>query len=309
MRKRQTLKPLLGWLGGLLLLLPAWTVCGQTSANAALAKEAAAQMAAQDWASAIKSYETLTQSEPANGRAWNQLGYALHQSGEYQRAATAFRHAADIGVPGAVYNLACAYAKQNDKEQAFTWLRRALENGSLAAASFPRDPDWANLRSDARYTELTALADKLNQPCMAKAEHRQFDFWVGDWEVKSAQGQPLGTNKIERLVEGCLLLENWTGAQGGSGKSINFFDGTTGKWHQTWVGFQGNVVNLDGEYKEGVLRFTGTTKQGRGPETLERLTFFNLGPDRVRQLWEQSTDAGKTWNIAFDGYYFRKKTP
>lgn len=304
-----TMRKLLSKVSLMILLLHTGFVFGQSVTNAALTKEAEAHIAAQDWANAIKAYEIITQSEPANGRAWNQLGYALHQSGDYQRAAAAFQRAADNGSPVAVYNLACAYAKLNDKDRAFTWLKRALTSGLPAAAGFQRDPDFASLREDARYTELAKLAIKLNQPCLQKPEYRQFDFWVGDWDVKNAQGQLLGTNTIERVVEGCLLVENWTGALGGSGKSFNFFDAAKGKWHQTWVGFQGGILQLDGEYKDGALHYTGATRYTAGQETLERLTFFNLGPDRVRQLHEQSTDAGKTWNIAFDGYYFRKKTP
>jgi hypothetical protein len=30
-------------------------------------------------------------------------------------------------------------------------------------------------------------------------------------------------------------------------------------------------------------------------------------PDRVRQLWESSDDGGKSWTVAFDGLYVRKK--
>ena len=36
------------------------------------------------------------------------------------------------------------------------------------------------------------------QPC-STAEHRQFDFWVGDWVVHNPQGQQVGTNRIEKI--------------------------------------------------------------------------------------------------------------
>jgi hypothetical protein len=52
---------------------------------------------------------------------------------------------------------------------------------------------------------------------------RQFDFWIGRWQVSQA-GKPAGNNHIEKILDGCALLENWTGAQGGTGKSLNFFD-------------------------------------------------------------------------------------
>jgi hypothetical protein len=55
------------------------------------------------------------------------------------------------------------------------------------------------------------------------------------------------------------------------------------------------------------MLFSGATLQPDGSRLLHRLTFFNLSPERVRQFWEQSTDGGKTWTVAFDGMYVRKK--
>ena len=41
-----------------------------------------------------------------------------------------------------------------------------------------------------------------------------------------------------------------------------------------------------------------------------RMTFFNQGPNQVRQLGHISTDGGKTWTVTFDLTYVRKnKTP
>ncbi|MEW6208480.1 MAG: hypothetical protein AB1631_08935 [Acidobacteriota bacterium] len=40
---------------------------------------------------------------------------------------------------------------------------------------------------------------------------------------------------------------------------------------------------------------------------MRRLTFFNLGADRVRQFSERSTDGGKTWAVGYDFTYIRKK--
>jgi len=36
------------------------------------------------------------------------------------------------------------------------------------------------------------------------------------------------------------------------------------------------------------------------------MTLFNLGPDRVRQLSEQTVDGGKTWSTQYDFIYIRK---
>ncbi|HEV3469823.1 MAG TPA: hypothetical protein VG148_10920 [Pyrinomonadaceae bacterium] len=144
-------------------------------------------------------------------------------------------------------------------------------------------------------------------PCKARPEYRQFDFWVGEWDVQNPQGQQVGVNVVQLILGDCVVFENWTGARGGQGKSFNLYNAATGKWQQTWVDNSGNILELSGEYKDDQMRFTGETPGRGGAKTLERLTFTKLSADRVRQFWEQSADGGKTWTVAFDGTYIRKK--
>src|SRR5919108_895437 len=59
------------------------------------------------------------------------------------------------------------------------------------------------------------------KPCSAP-EYRQFDFWVGEWDVKTPKGTIAGTNRIERIEGGCALQENWRGTNN-TGRSINAY--------------------------------------------------------------------------------------
>ena len=64
-------------------------------------------------------------------------------------------------------------------------------------------------------------------------EHRQFDFWVGEWNVKDASdGSVAGINSVTRILGGCVLLESWRGASGMEGTSFNIYDRADGAWHQ-----------------------------------------------------------------------------
>lgn len=150
----------------------------------------------------------------------------------------------------------------------------------------------------------SASSPKPAKPC-SMAEHRQFDFWIGDWDV-TVGGNPAGTNSIQLILGECVLLENWAGAKGGNGKSFNLFNAARGKWQQTWVDSTGNLLELYGEFKNGVMQLTGENLRN-GKKTLQRITWHPLEKDKVRQHWEQSQDDGKTWNTAFDGLYTRKK--
>jgi hypothetical protein len=146
-----------------------------------------------------------------------------------------------------------------------------------------------------------------SSPCMNRAESRQFDFWVGEWDAYNPQGVKGGTSVIERIANGCGILENWTNASGdGSGKSINFYDPQAGKWFQYWIGADGNPHRFSGEYRDGVLRLAGEPYMKDGKRYITRLTFFNIDPNTVRQLSERSNDDGKSWSVVYDFKYVRR---
>jgi hypothetical protein len=144
------------------------------------------------------------------------------------------------------------------------------------------------------------------QPGCDAAVRRQFDFWVGEWNVTVA-GKQAGVNRIDKILDGCALLENWTGAGGMAGKSLNFYDPLRDQWHQTWVDDRGGSLGLDGTFTDGRMVLTGTKKNAKtGQTTINRITWTPLPADQVRQVWETSSD-GKSWTVAFDGLYIRKK--
>ena len=304
--KHNALKPIRFVL--LTLLFAGCCIPAQAQANDELTKEADTLYQAKDWAKAAAIYETITKAEPANGRAWYRLGMSFHSMGKYEQAAGAMQRAVEIGKnPVAMYNLACAYAKMNNKDKAFEWLNNALKAGFPQVDLLKTDADFAGLREDARFKEVVALGDKMTKPCMFSPENRQFDFWIGEWDVQTPQGQLAGTNSVQNIIDGCVIFENWTGTIGGTGKSFNFYNASTGKWQQTWVASNGSVTEFVGEFKDNQMRFRSESIGKDGRKTLRRLTFFNLGPDRVRQFAESSTDEGKTWSVQYDFTYVRKK--
>jgi hypothetical protein len=145
-------------------------------------------------------------------------------------------------------------------------------------------------------------------PCTT-AEHRQFDFWLGDWEVRDPDGKVVGRNRLASLHKGCVMSESWTGSGGFTGSSLNAYDGDRGKWHQTWADSGGGLLLLEGGWGDGRMVLTGeSTGAGKPAEvTVNRIAWQPLADGRVRQLWEASTDKGRTWTVVFDGYYTRMK--
>ncbi|MEP7177392.1 MAG: hypothetical protein ABI860_12655 [Gemmatimonadales bacterium] len=152
---------------------------------------------------------------------------------------------------------------------------------------------------------LDAQSGPRPKSCTA-AEYRQFDFWIGEWEVTLPDGSPAGANRIERILDGCALKESWTGAGGGHGTSYNTYDAGRHRWHQTWVDDQGNLFVLEGTIADGRMTLEGETVDTAGRGQRHRIAWQQMAPGRVRQLWEMSSDGGTTWSTTFDGRYRKR---
>ncbi len=128
-------------------------------------------------------------------------------------------------------------------------------------------------------------------------------------EVSSPDGKFQGSSKVELIADGRGLLEHWTGnpAVGNStGKSLNAWNAAKKRWQQFWIGSGGQVLELAGGLDAaGRMILSGEHDSG-DTRLLERITWTPNADGSVRQLWEQSTDAGKTWHVEFDGRYLKK---
>lgn len=187
--------------------------------------------------------------------------------------------------------------------------QRAIVAGDTTHASAWHRPGQVHHEGGADRASLgPVLPQEANgEPCLHDEVARQLDFWVGAWDVYNPQGEQVGVNEVQRLLKGCLLLENWTGAGGSSGKSMNYFDPLRQTWRQVWVSDQGNVL----DYRHGVFRgdrmvFTGLRLDPAGDTVQDRLTFVHVSRDTVRQVFEASGDGGETWDTTWVGIYVRQ---
>jgi hypothetical protein len=152
-----------------------------------------------------------------------------------------------------------------------------------------------------------AQEDDLASNC-SDAESSQFDFWVGEWKVTDPEENVQGSNRIEKILDGCAIQESWTGAKGTRGHSYNIYAKRRGIWHQTWVDSNGALLLLDGGLVDGRMVLRGQTPGPKGEGTVEReISWEKLSDGRVRQVWRISRDGGSTWNDAFVGLYTREK--
>ena len=121
-----------------------------------------------------------------------------------------------------------------------------------------------------------------------RGSSRDFDFWLGEWDVFGPQERQAGRNSITSLYGGGAIAEHWHGAGDVEGHSLNAYDPATDRWHQTWVDSTGGLLLLDGHLVDGsmVLEGSAAAADGRRPQR-QRMT-WTPGPDGVRQHWETS---------------------
>jgi tetratricopeptide (TPR) repeat protein len=244
----------------------------------------------------------------ADGPKAFQSGSELFKQGKLREAIAAWEQAAAAGYRPAIasYNAACGYARLGDRDAAFRALDKVAKQNPRAAAQMANDPDLAALHDDPRWKPAVAAMDGAAFPCKHDRKNREFDFWLGDWDVRDPAGNKVGDSHVELMLGDCVLLESWTSASGSSGKSFNLWDAGRKQWRQTWVDDSGQMHIYIGDTRDGAMVFDGELYDQKGQKNVLRMTFTPLTGGKVRQLLESSTDGGKTWTTGFDGTYVRK---
>ena len=143
------------------------------------------------------------------------------------------------------------------------------------------------------------------KPC-ASAEHRQFDFWIGDWDLavrvrrapdKDTWDEAHARQKIESILDGCAISESFTAEGPGSpwaGKSYSMWQPAQKKWRQAWVDDQGSYIALSGGVEDGVMTLYGEPVTRDGKTIRMRMVFLDVKKDSLRWEWQRQIDE-KTW--------------
>ena len=142
-------------------------------------------------------------------------------------------------------------------------------------------------------------------PLAAQKSTRQFDFWIGEWNVQNRHMQPDGSwidgtrtrARITPVCRGNAILEEWAGPFRGSfmnGFSLRSWNPAQEHWDLVllWTANGiGSFGRLSGRFRHGRGEFLSGSQ---GPNRT-RYTFSDGLPDTVR--WDSSTsaDAGVHW--------------
>jgi hypothetical protein len=150
---------------------------------------------------------------------------------------------------------------------------------------------------------ILAAPPPPQKPC-ASPEHRQFDFWIGDWDLevrvrsapeKDEWARARATQKIESILDGCTMQESFAADGPGSpwvGKSWSVWQPGQKKWRQTWVDDQGSYIALSGGVEDGVMTLYGEPVTRGGKTVRMRMVFLDVKPDSLRWEWQRQEGTG-----------------
>lgn len=178
-----------------------------------------------DWAKAAAAYEKLVAFDKASAGPSYRLGNSLLNLGKPAEALPYLEHAL-TAAPNAIFALtvARAYAITGNKAKSLEALEKTVPMGGLTAEMLKGQKEFAAWKDDKQFNDMVAKLDLAANPCKAAPEYRQFDFWIGEWDVKTPQGGLAGSSSVQLILGQCIIFENWTSGAGSAGKSFNIYD-------------------------------------------------------------------------------------
>jgi len=171
---------------------------------------------------------------------------------------------------------------------------------AASVAAVPTAPPAVAASAAATTSSTPGASGAESQTSCASAAQRQFDFWLGDWDVFDGHSQAkVARVHVTRTLDDCVLLEEYRGSDGHEGQSFSIYDGSRTLWHQTWVTNRGQLLVIEGNLRAGAMELSGSERLADGTVRLVRGT-WQPSRDGVREVALRSTDGGKTWTEWFD---------
>ncbi len=292
---------------------------------AALCTQSAAQMVATDpatrafeegrWADAIAAYRQLVSAVEAQddeeiwlGLTFLRIAQAERELGRHQDAMRSLDRAAEAEGPEAMVHFERArnLASLGRLDEAMAELEISEHVGLRALQPLVSAPEFSGLRGRDRFQRVERGVRDRVYACEAFAAFDEFDFWVGRWEVRAADGSLAGHSTVTRGDGGCSLEEQWESVSGSTGRSVSFYVPSMDQWRQVWVGSGGTLFDITGGLVDGQMRMQGTVEY----VTPERVSAFRgawsvVEDGVVRQHLEEYDSVTSEWRTWFDGYFHR----
>ncbi len=169
-----------------------------------------------------------------------------------------------------------------------------------------------------------AVSHSSNTPC-SETDARQFDFWVGDWNVHNRNRQPgsdnpawfdtgEATDRVESVLDRCAVIELWRGRLTFGdllGFSLRAFNPLSHEWdllllwpppdHPRFGLLHGSFHHRRGEFF-----FDSADAEGR--PIRNRYTFSDISRESLRWDSAVSSDKGLSWKTTWIMEFTRRST-
>lgn len=165
----------------------------------------------------------------------------------------------------------------------------------------------SSLDGGATWRSWEGIYQRKKEQCTSP-EHRQMDFWLGDWDAKvKARKAPQsdewlearGSNHIALADNGCTIVEEFHAegpAAPWTGGSVSQYQPRQGRWRQTWIDEQNSYLAFTGGREAGDFALYGETATlPDGTQRQMRMVFSEIRPDSFKWRWEGTKDGGRTW--------------
>ena len=174
----------------ILLMIPCFLAAAQSTAQTYSIAKADSLFIQQQWKAARTAYEGAMQvdSNKKKALAWNRLGFATYNLGDNDKALEYYHQSLNAGPSTALKpilysRLAKAYAIKKQHDRALEYLQLAVDSGYLNLAEMDTAREFKSLRTMPGFNKVIARAETNAFPCKGDPHKREFDFWVGEWDV------------------------------------------------------------------------------------------------------------------------------
>lgn len=140
-------------------------------------------------------------------------------------------------------------------------------------------------------------------PCSSK-EYKQFDFWVGNWNVYDINDKLIGTNKVAKTPNACAIQENWESKTSNSlGTSYNYYNAKDKTWNQLWIDNSGYSLNLKGNFTNKKMILKSKLIKSEKGNYYNQITWTNNNDNSVTQVWDLISEQKVKIKELFRGNY------
>lgn len=265
-----------------------------------------------NWQAALDGYRERLEDNPTDGVTWLRIAQAQRGLGQYDQALESLELARDGDGPPAMIDLERArnLAALGHSGDALAALETADHFGLRALSPFEEAAEFDALRREDRFDRVYQSVRSRIYPCEALNSASAFDFWLGSWEVRLADGTLVGQSEVSKRDGGCAVIEEWDGTGGSTGTSVSYFMPSRGQWRLVWVGSAGTLIDMVGGPSDEGMRLEGTIEYASQDQVSAfRGSWTILEEGVIRQFFEEFSVVGQGWVPWFDGYYGSRSPP